>query len=72
MPLRVGLSLYLSPTFSRRVVEPCRKAVMSVFTNTKLWYVRVVSCDQLYANNIVQDMNAVMDYLRCGCDWVDN
>jgi hypothetical protein len=53
MPLRVGLSLYLSPTFSRRVVEPCRKAVMSVFTNTKYWYVLVVSCDLLYANMIL-------------------
>ncbi|KAF9031212.1 hypothetical protein BDZ89DRAFT_1064061 [Hymenopellis radicata] len=31
LPVRVGLSLYLSPAFSRRVVEPIRKVLISPF-----------------------------------------
>ncbi|OSX61693.1 hypothetical protein POSPLADRAFT_1145256 [Postia placenta MAD-698-R-SB12] len=31
MPARVGVSLYLSPAFSRQVVEPVRRAVIRVF-----------------------------------------
>ncbi|KAG9221194.1 hypothetical protein CCMSSC00406_0007368 [Pleurotus cornucopiae] len=31
LPLRIGASLYLSPAFSRRVVEPCRQWIMRAF-----------------------------------------
>ncbi|KAH9833518.1 uncharacterized protein C8Q71DRAFT_188168 [Rhodofomes roseus] len=31
IPVRIGASLYLSPVFSRRVIEPTRTAVMRVF-----------------------------------------
>ncbi|KAF8882642.1 hypothetical protein CPB85DRAFT_1378238 [Mucidula mucida] len=31
LPVRVGLSLYLSPAFSRRIVEPVRKMLISPF-----------------------------------------
>jgi len=31
LPLRIGLSLYLSPAFSRRVVDPLSSSVMRVF-----------------------------------------
>ncbi|KAH8103596.1 hypothetical protein BXZ70DRAFT_741663 [Cristinia sonorae] len=31
MPIRVGVSLYLSPAFSRRVVEPIRQTVLRTF-----------------------------------------
>lgn len=31
LPLRIGASLYLSPAFSRRAVEPCRQWIMRSF-----------------------------------------
>ncbi|KZT61307.1 hypothetical protein CALCODRAFT_491414 [Calocera cornea HHB12733] len=32
MPIRIGLSLYLAPWFSRSAVEPARKAIWRVFS----------------------------------------
>ncbi|GLB37719.1 putative hypothetical protein FLILHELTA [Lyophyllum shimeji] len=31
LPVRIGLSLYLSPAFSRRIVEPIRRTLMQPF-----------------------------------------
>jgi len=31
LPLRVGLSLYLAPMFSRRCIEPLRRGIMGIF-----------------------------------------
>ncbi|KIK94778.1 hypothetical protein PAXRUDRAFT_142157 [Paxillus rubicundulus Ve08.2h10] len=35
MPVRIGLSLYLSPAFSRRIVEPIRLKVIQPFRRRK-------------------------------------
>ncbi|KAJ3784887.1 hypothetical protein GGU10DRAFT_356469 [Lentinula aff. detonsa] len=31
LPLRIGLSLYLAPTFSRRLIEPLRRGIVGLF-----------------------------------------
>lgn len=34
LPVRIGISLYLSPMFSRRIIEPIRKTIMQTFRRT--------------------------------------